>query len=214
VDEGKRVVFSDARLLATDERFALNSDFHLVSSGLWQWVKSAGLERFKLLRKTDNWILRGAILSQGDQSEAEAQYEIVCDRAWHTRQARIAVRDAQGERELEILAEDGRWSENGRRNEAVTGCMDIDLGWTPSTNTLPIRRLSLDVGKASGALTAAWVSFPDLKLQPLPQEYLRIAERQYRYSSRGGNFVALLSVDEHGLVVDYEGFWQRVRAKH
>ncbi|HEU4416520.1 MAG TPA: putative glycolipid-binding domain-containing protein, partial [Candidatus Angelobacter sp.] len=56
----------------------------------------------------------------------------------------------------------------------------------------------------------AWVRFPELTLQPLPQEYLRVSDRQYRYSSRNGAFTAGLTVDEVGLVMDYEGFWRRV----
>jgi hypothetical protein len=92
------------------------------------------------------------------------------------------------------------------------GALDIDLGWSPSTNTLPIRRLGLEIGQTSGEFIAAWVRFPDLTLQPLPQEYVRLADRQYRYSSRSGAFVANLLVDDDDLVLDYEGFWQRVEA--
>ena len=40
---------------------------------------------------------------------------------------------------------------------------------------------------------AAWVRFPDLTLQPLPQEYIRLADRQYRYSSRSGAFKRICS---------------------
>jgi hypothetical protein len=63
-------------------------------------------------------------------------------------------------------------------------------------------------------LSAAWVRFPELTLQPLPQEYLRLGDCKYRYSSRGGAFVAELLVDEHDLVLDYEGFWQRAPKMH
>lgn len=35
---------------------------------------------------------------------------------------------------------------NGVDCPAVAGCTDIDLGFSPSTNLLPIRRLSLEVG--------------------------------------------------------------------
>jgi hypothetical protein len=59
---------------------------------------------------------------------------------------------------------------------------------------------------------AAWVRFPELTLQPLPQEYVRLADREYRYSSRGGAFVANILVDDNGLALNYEGFWQRVEA--
>ncbi len=92
----------------------------------------------------------------------------------------------------------------------LRGCLDVDLSWSPSTNTLPIRRLGLEVGQASAALTAAWVRFPDLALIPLEQEYRRLSDRRYRYTSRGGAFTAEIDVDEHGLVVNYGDFWKRV----
>jgi len=153
--------------------------------------------------------LRGTIITLAHDAAAEARYEITCDRSFHTKAANISVRDAAGERKLQIVNEDGRWFENGVENQTVAGALDLDLGWSPSTNTLPIKRLGLEIGQTSGEFIAAWVRFPELTLQPLPQEYLRLGDRKYRYSSRGGAFVAELLVYEHDLVLDYEGFWQR-----
>jgi hypothetical protein len=165
------------------------------------------------VRAGDEWVFRGTILTMAKNAAAEARYEIVCDSLFHTRRANIFLRDSTGERTLKIDARDGRWFENGRENHAVKGAIDIELGWSPATNTLPIRRLNLAVGHASGEFIAAWVSFPDLLLQPLPQEYFRLAEREYRYSSRSGAFKATLLVDSDGLVLDYEGFWQRAKSE-
>jgi hypothetical protein len=137
---------------------------------------------------------------------------VVCDASWQTRRADVRLRDAAGERTLAVVADGGRWTVNGREDESIRGCVDIDLAWSPSTNTLPIRRLRLAVGSASGVVTAAWVRFPELSLQPLPQEYRRLSERRYRYESHGGAFAADLEVDGEGLVLDYEGVWRRVVA--
>ena len=189
------------------------SNSQLVSAGLWQWLQGPGLERFEFVRAGDEWVFRGTILTMAKDAAAEVRYEIFCDSLFHTRRASIFLRESAGERTLRIEARDGRWFENGRENHAVKGAIDIDLGWSPATNTLPIRRLNLAVGHASGEFVAAWVSFPDLLLQPLPQEYIRLAEREYRYSSRGGAFKANLLVDGNGLVLDYEGFWQRAKSE-
>jgi uncharacterized protein len=186
-----------------------NSVPQLVSSGLWQWLQSPGLERFELLRTADEWLFRGTILTLVADTAAEARYEIACDSLFRTLRANVSVQDASGVRSLQITVKDGRWHENGSENQTVEGAIDIDLGWSPSTNTLPIRRLALGRGRTSGEFIAAWVRFPDLTLQPLPQEYLRLDARLYRYSSRGGAFVADLTVDDDGLVLDYEGFWRR-----
>jgi len=189
---------------------AMNPSSQIVSSGLWRWLQGTGLERFELARAADDWIFRGTILTLAADAAAEAKYEIVCDCSFRTRRANVSVRDATGEHTLQIATENGRWYENGRENKTVIDALDIDLGWSPSTNTLPIRRLKLEIGQTSGEFMAAWVRFPDLTLQPLPQEYVRLADRQYRYSSRSGAFVANLLVDDDDLVIDYERFWQRV----
>ena len=187
----------------------MNKRFQAISSGLWQWIASPGLERYELGRNGAEWVLRGTVLTLANTA-AEMRYEIVCDGAFRTQNASIAVHDAKGERTLEITTDGGRWYANGHETASVQGAVDIDLGWSPSTNTLPIRRLGLEVGQSSGEFVAAWVRFPDLTLEPLPQQYVRLAPKKYRYSSRGGEFTAELTIDEDGLVVNYEGFWERV----
>jgi len=183
----------------------------LVASGMWRWLQGTGIEGFELQRAGREWILRGTVLTLDNHVPAEARYELVCDDRFRTRRAQVSVRTPAGERTLQIAAQDGRWFENGHENLAVKGAIDIDLGWSPSTNTLPIRRMNLAVGKSSGEFIAAWVRFPELVLEPLAQEYVRLTDRRYRYSSRGGAFTAELLVDGEGLVVDYQGFWQRAQ---
>ena len=188
----------------------MNSSPQVICSGLWRWVQGTGLERFEFLRAADEWIFCGTILTLADKI-AEAKYEIFCDRSFRTKRANVSVRNTTGERTLQIAAESGRWYENGRENKTIVGAIDIDLGWSPSTNTLPIKRLKLEIGQTSGEFIAASVHFPELTLQPLPQEYVRLTDRQYRYSIRSGAFVANLSVEDDDLVLEYEGFWQRIR---
>ena len=183
---------------------------NLVRTGLWKRQNAPGLERFELLSGSDQNLLRGTILAVHEGVPAEAQYQIWSDSTWQTKRAEILVRCAGDERNLRITADQGRWYANDQLIDEATGSIDIDLGWTPSTNTLPIRRLNLPIGAASGVITAAWVRFPDLRLQPLPQEYTRINDRQYLYTSNGGSFRANLLVDEDAVVVDYENVWIRI----
>jgi len=146
----------------------------LVASGMWRWLQGTGIERFELQRAGREWILRGTVLTLDNHVPAEARYELVCDDRFRTRRAQVSVRTPAGERTLQIAAQDGRWFENGHENLAVKGAIDIDLGWSPSTNTLPIRRMNLAVGKSSGEFIAAWVRFPELVLEPLA-EALQVA---------------------------------------
>jgi hypothetical protein len=95
---------------------------------------------------------------------------------------------------------------DGQAVAELKGCVDVDLGVTPSTNTLPIHRLELEVG-ASAEIVAAWIRFPELDIIPAAQRYTRLADRQYLYESN--TFSAELDVDDLGLVVTYPGIWER-----
>ena len=79
--------------------------------------------------------------------------------------------------------------------------------FTPATNTLPIRRLGLDVGEEA-EIHVAWPVWPDLTLQRTLQRYTRLAEDRYRY--RQDEFDAGLTVDRQGLVLEYEGLWRAI----
>jgi uncharacterized protein len=86
----------------------------------------------------------------------------------------------------------------------------VDLAVTPATNTLPIRRLDLQIGH-SASVTAAWIRFPELEIQPLSQRYTRLAKNTYRYESDPG-FSTEIRVDDLGLVTYYRGGWERIAA--
>jgi uncharacterized protein len=99
----------------------------------------------------------------------------------------------------------GNWTVDGRKVRALKGCTDVDLGISPATNTLPIRRLRLGVGQMK-EIKAAWVLFPALTVEKATQAYTRLDEFTYRYAS--GTFEAELVVDDDALVASYAE-WRR-----
>lgn len=136
------------------------------------------------------------------------QYQVRCDPSWRTRSASVQIRWGQQARSLALSADgQGRWHLDGRELEGLRGCLDVDLSFTPSTNTLPIRRAPLAVG-ARAELSAAWVRVPELTVEPLAQRYTRLELQRFRYES--GSFAADLDVDDWGVVVRYAGLWEQV----
>jgi hypothetical protein len=119
-------------------------------------------------------------------------------------------RGASGQPVRFDLAADGagHWTRDGKRVSDVDGALDVDLGFTPATNTLPIQRLKLAVG-ASAPVTSAWLRFPELHLERLEQTYTRESERSYRYRAvvDGEPFTALLETDDVGRVLRYGNLW-------
>jgi hypothetical protein len=153
-------------------------------------------------------MLAGTAVFAREGAPCRLDYRIACDEAWRTQSA--AVGGWVGDRDVDVRIEvdaAGRWRLNGSECPQVEGCIDVDLNFSPSTNLLPIRRLSLDVG-AEAEVRAAWLRFPGFTLEPLAQLYRRTGEGVYRYQSAGGEFVRELTVAGAGFVTSYPGFFE------
>lgn len=179
-------------------------------SVIWRPLAWRGSDQCSLWRDTSGgWRLEGiALASPADGPPMQIRYAVGCAPDWTTREATVDVRTPAEQRFLDLRARDGRWYVNGREVEALRGCVDVDFGFTPATNTLSIRRLELAPGE-SRDVVAAWVRFPELTVEPLSQRYTRLSDDRYRYQSSTG-FSAELTVDDAGLVREYPGAWQQI----
>jgi hypothetical protein len=178
----------------------------------WRSWNGGHQEQLRLGWEGGGWTADGVISGCAEGSASRAvHYAIRVDDTWTLRQF-LLFRDSD-EPDL-WLAHDGagKWGEvNGAERFDLEGCTDIDLGCTPFTNTLPIRRLGLAVGE-SAEITAAWVDVETLLVVASPQRYTRLEERRWRFEALSSGFVAELEVDEHGLVLDYPDLFRRVLA--
>ncbi|HEY1418226.1 MAG TPA: putative glycolipid-binding domain-containing protein [Myxococcaceae bacterium] len=174
----------------------------------WRRLDLPAVERFQ-----EEELLFGGQVEVQEAPPWSVAYRVTFAEDWVTRVAEASVHRAGAVRHLALVREPhGRWFAGDRELEACRGALDVDLGVTPSTNTSAIRRLGLAVG-ASAELTAAWVRFPELSVEPLLQRYTRLEERTYLYESlRQGRVVfhARLEVDEAGLVERYEKLFERI----
>jgi hypothetical protein len=101
----------------------------------------------------------------------------------------------------------GRWGEmNGAHRPELDGAHEVALDVTPSTLSLPIRRLPLHVGDSFG-LTVLTIDVETLAVEPTTVTYHRLADRGWRIT-RGGETVEVI-VDEFGLVTDVDGAFRR-----
>jgi uncharacterized protein len=150
--------------------------------------------------------LVGTVLGAESGLPVRVEYRVLADRAGMT--TAVHVRDLRGFETQTIALErtaKGGWTVDGAAARGLRGCTDVDLGCSPSTNTLPIRRLRLEIGK-SATIQAAWVRFPELTVMKAAQTYTRLDQFTYRYTS--GTFEADLTVDDDGLVTGYAE-WRR-----
>jgi uncharacterized protein len=174
---------------------------------LWQGVIAPSMERLVAARTENGCRLSGLILQAHQDEPYVVRYSVDVDDAWRTRAVQIEVEnDGHHQTALETDGA-GLWSRDGEPLPGVENCLDVDLEWSPSTNTLPIRRLGLALGETK-TVAAAWVRLPSLDVERLDQSYERLDERRYRY--RSGRFTADLAVDEDGMVLQYGVNWKAV----
>jgi len=176
----------------------------------WRRVDVPGREEAEIEQSAEGWLLTGRLEAEEEGVSARLRYRIDVDPRWHTRSALIEG-EANGRPVRFALTADGagQWARDGAALPALAGALDVDLGFTPATNTLPIRRLSLAVGETA-PVRSAWLRFPELRLEPLEQTYTREAEQVYRYLAQvdGEPFSAQLDTDAFGRVLRYEGLWE------
>lgn len=134
----------------------------LVATVFWRRLDQPGHDCCRVFRLSGGWKLRGmAVFSESGQP-CNFAYEVSVDSHWITRSARLTGFRGKSEIDMRIRrTKDGSWRVGTEILHAVANCMDIDLGFTPATNLLAIRRLNLGIGEQAEA-PAAWLALPSL----------------------------------------------------
>lgn len=181
-----------------------------------QWCdwNGNGLDHCSFFESGDCLILEGVVTGtrEGDYG---AHYFVRTDALFRTREVRV---EYVGGPRMHISADgEGRWHDL-LRDEPIpwlADCLDVDIGVTPATNTLPIKRLTLRE-QASEDIVVAYVPLlTQIKGDFLPraasQRYSCLKlDQLYRYEGIFTGFTADLEVDKHGLVLDYPETFRRV----
>jgi uncharacterized protein len=147
-----------------------------------------------------------------------ATYGLRTDADWRTAELKVTVEGGGWWRNVRLTRTADGWdvhtATRGRIAPPLPGlddpsilvdAVDVDLAYSPLTNTLPVRRLGL-LGAPAGTertIVAAWVSLPELAVYRSEQTYTVLGDGLVRYTS--GDFTADISIDAAGYVVDYPG---------
>jgi len=149
-----------------------------IESILWQGFVFPGHEACRLFSRSSQWNLEGTAVFSFEGQPCRLAYRIVCDPTWRTLSAEVEGWVGKSTVHVVINTDAAQhWWLNGVEQPDLEGYTDIDLNFSPSTNTLPIRRLNLAIGDAA-EVKAAWLRFPSFKLELLSQQYRRLAVRR------------------------------------
>lgn len=133
---------------------------------------------------------------------------------WHVHHA--SATDQAGSRLAVQTDGAGSWTVNGEPRPDLDGCLDLDFEASVVTNTLPVHRLSLEVG-ARGKSAAAYVRINQLAVERLDQSYRRLPNEAgklaFDYESPRFGYHDKLLFGLDGLAVNYPGIGARVPLK-
>jgi hypothetical protein len=175
---------------------------------LWRRLDAPGHDACRLERRGPGWRLDGTAVFREDGVLARLDYEVTCDAAWVTQHGRVrGWLDARFV-ELTVARTDaGLWNFNGVTAPGLEGCADLDLGFTPATNALQLRRVALAKGQAA-EVPVAWLDVSTGTLERLGQRYERRTEATYWYEAPRFAYAALLELAPSGFVRVYPGLWE------
>lgn len=175
----------------------------------WQDWSGKGIEHLVLREEPDEIAAEAVVVGAIDDDTFAARYRICCDGSWRVTTLKVGQIGDGGAVELTSDGA-GHWVDSSATPQPrLKGAIDIDISVTPFTNTLPIRRLRLQVGE-SREILVVYVQLPGLTVTTDRQRYTCLEQgRLYRYESLDSDFTRDIEVDGDGLVVTYPGLFRR-----
>ena len=174
----------------------------------WRKLDSPGHDSCRFFELADGYRLLGAAVFLESGLVCHLQYDVMADAAFRTRSA--CVTGFVGTTSVDVRIQtsgDQHWEVDGKHDSRIDGCLDVDLGFTPATNLLPLRRLALRVGQEAEA-PAAYLAFPAMQFILLSQRYKRLSRTEYDYESPSFGYRGTLRVSPIGAVVQYPGLFE------
>lgn len=178
----------------------------IVATAYWTRLDTDGRDACRLIETRGGWRLIGCATFVHEGMTCILPYRVDCDAGWRTLSARVDGSVGLDRLAFEIVRSGDDWLFDGEVQPEAAGCVDLDLGFTPATNLLPMRRLAPDSGVECVTRAAYYREFTP-SLGALVQSYARIDTDHVAYSSPAHGFTATLRFHPSGFVTTYPGLW-------
>jgi uncharacterized protein len=186
----------------------------------WQRVISPSLESVRLLFSEGRLRASGRIIAAENAADGtepfSGSFSASVERADEAARLLLRTTTADEERQVSLSrTEDGVWlvdHGNGATRNAFDGALDVDVVGAVTFNGFPIRRLGLHQSPGEHELPVVCVALPDLAVTLVRQTYrtLSVSATGAVINYTDPNFTADLTVDTHGMVVDFPGRARRI----
>ncbi|HEV7433549.1 MAG TPA: putative glycolipid-binding domain-containing protein [Pseudorhizobium sp.] len=153
-----------------------------LATAFWRRLDVPGHDAASVRELEDGCELSGQSTFLDPRGPTALRYVLTLDGNWVTRAGRITGFIDDRAIDDHIVRSASGWRINGRA-VGMGDILDLDLGFTPATNMVQLRRVSLAIG-ASTSFDFAWHEAGGEELQRLPQEYRRASDYDYPYCFR------------------------------
>ena len=188
--------------------------------------------RFVVWRGAEEWLAEAASVDLREDGLSATGVQLGAHPSPYRLDYRLDASDGFITRELELTATvgvdrlrlklehdgSGGWSaedDHGVDLPDLSQARDIDIGFSPLTNSMPILRHRLHAAGA-GDFTMAWVEVPELRVIAAKQRYEHVRASEegavVRFLDGESDFSADLELNSDGLLVHYPHLARRVEA--
>nr|WP_181058004.1 MULTISPECIES: putative glycolipid-binding domain-containing protein [unclassified Pseudoclavibacter] len=145
---------------------------------------------------------------QGEGGGPHLEYLLETDPVLRTRL--VSLRRPKTGEHLTVTSNGrGDWRVGDRPAPELSGALDVDIRATPLTNTLPMRRLGLEVGEER-EIEVAYIDTETFAVFLDRQRYRRLSRTRYLFQAADGSFEREIATDEQSFVLSYPGLFTRL----
>lgn len=176
---------------------------------LWTGIEYHSLENCIVFVTDAGAKVNSTIVGTYNNIIYKVEYQIMTNQNWETISCKLSARLNDTILNFDFKSDGkGNWSENDKPTEKYNGCIDVDIPLTPFTNTLPIKRLQLNIGDEQ-IIQVVYLDTLEQQIKAVRQKYRRLSHIEYKYENIPNDFEAVITVDESGLVENYPGLFKR-----
>lgn len=180
-----------------------------VITAFWRRLDLPGHDAASVSQTAHGYELFGQSVFLDSRGPTALRYILALNPDWSTSEGHITGFIGKRPVDTHIFRSPEGWTLNGT-DFGMAEVVDLDLGFTPATNLLQLKRTSLAIGETS-SFDVVWLEAGDEKLQRLPQEYRRISDLEYDYNSPTVGYRAPIVLAPSGFAAVYPGLWELVR---
>lgn len=176
------------------------------ATAIWRRLDVPGRDAARVSQTANGYELFGQSVFLDPRGPTALRYVLDLAPDWSTRAGRITGFIGERAIDTHIVRTQKGWTFDDK-NFGMAEVIDLDLGFTPATNMVQLKRVSLSIGDAAD-FDVAWLEAGDEKLVRLPQEYRRVSEFDYDYNSPTADYRATIVLAPSGFAADYPGLWE------